>query len=241
MFNHDIEVNFNLNRMGVAWFQQHSPQTISHRSQNNEINNLSGVEKSSANGLGLNYHPMITHMPANPPKTPYMHNVREHIAQFSNSMIDGEIQKTPLKICQSKRLRDIPGSLHKSRVEEPLELVDVIDLEDEDNSISAFFVGMNNIGIPSQSKPNSSQQKGENKISNNLHITSNSLHKPFLFLPRTKYSVPSDSSKTQQHNELPGRTFSNNSVNSYQGTTSIIKAVTTVNISNKEEQQHLVP
>ena len=30
MFNHDIEVNFNLNRMGVAWFQQHSPKAVAH-------------------------------------------------------------------------------------------------------------------------------------------------------------------------------------------------------------------
>ena len=42
MFNHDIEVNFNLNRMGVAWFQQHSPKSTSQKSQKSTIKHRVG-------------------------------------------------------------------------------------------------------------------------------------------------------------------------------------------------------
>ena len=143
MFNHDIEVNFNLNRMGVAWFQQHnSPNTPSHRiSQQRNANN-----PSPKNHSARHRHPLSSE-PVNESVGNHGINSRRQANKNHGLSFGHDILKTPTKIHQSKRFCQMPKPSSRKGREEPLELVDVIDIEDEDHSASAFFIGINNNGL----------------------------------------------------------------------------------------------
>ena len=236
MFNHDIEVNFNLNRMGVAWFQQHSPKTIAHRAQKNSNNSLPGLDAScSSSGGGIGYQ---CHTPTKQSTTSYENNVRRDTTnQYPN-----DARKTPIKLHESKRFRQMHGSWNKSRDEEPLELVDLIDIEDEDHSFSAFFVGMNNNGLPSSSQSTNSQHRNKNNNSNN-HIINTIVQQPIQYSPSNKSSCNLGNSNTlQRHAVLQGATSLSYpiSTNSTPTTATIINAVNTINISNNQVKRNLV-
>ena len=103
MFHHDIEVNFNLNRMGVAWFQQHSPKTSSQTSriptghQNRNLNNSSPKERNLRQRHPFSSEP-VNESVSNARSTPRRQANKNHGLSFGN-----DILKTPTKVHQSKR------------------------------------------------------------------------------------------------------------------------------------------
>ena len=239
MFNHDIEVNFNLNRMGVAWFQQHSPKSTSQKGQKSTINHPVGANTTFSGSSNNSYHYQLPRRPINQ-STCCRNNSQTHRNQHPNSSLGYDIQKTPIKIHQSKRLCQMPRSSHKNGDEETLELVDVIDIEDEDHSISAFFVGMNDNERSLFPKSNPNQQKRKVDFPNDHQISHNLIEHPPVFIPQNKSSFTLDTSKAIRRAMITGSTTLDNSNESSLTTATIINAVNTINISNTEGTPNLV-
>ena len=235
MFNHDIEVNFNLNRMGVAWFQQHnSPKSSTQSSrvptshQNRNLNHTSPKERSLRH---RNPFPSeALNEPVCNPVNPRRQTNKNHGFSLGN-----DILKTPTKVNQSKRFCQRPKSSNRKVREEPLELVDVIDIEDEDNSTSAFFVGINNNGLLSRPKSNHIQT-GKMENHNESFLFDNIGSSNRLFQPTSNRS--SFNSKTILNNTMLGKNELNGSTTNRNATpANIINAVNTISISNGERLQ----
>ena len=152
MFNHDIELNYNLNRMGVAWFQQHSPKSVPH-------NNI----KKTGSYYSNPYHSPATGDSMKNPNSEEGRGVRNN--RSSKSKVWNEVTKPPKKFCQTKKFRKRPASCKKSREVESLELVDIIDIEDEDDSAPAFFIGMTKPDVTSSTIYGAERQKIGNIVS----------------------------------------------------------------------------
>ena len=239
MFNHDIEVNFNLNRMGVAWFQQHSPKSTSQKGQKSTINNPVGANTTCLGSSNNSYHYRLPRRPINQ-STCCRNNSQTQRNQLPNPSLGYDIPKTPIKIHQSERLCQMPGSSHKDGDEETVELVDIIDIEDEDHSISAFFVGMNDNERSLFPKTNPNQQKRKVELSNDRQISHNIIQHPPVFIPQNKSSFILDKSNAIRRAMITGSTTLDNSNESSLTTATIINAVNTINISNTEGTQNLV-
>ena len=165
MFNHDIELNYNLNRMGVAWFQQHNPKSVPPNS----------IKKTGCY-YSKPYHTPATgdsttkHASSHPSRITTGNEFSEEGMEVRNnrnskSNVWNEITKPPKKFCQSKKLRKRPASCKKSKEVESLELVDIIDIEDEDDSVPAFFIGMTNPDVTTSAIYRTEQQQIGNIIS----------------------------------------------------------------------------
>ena len=165
MFNHDIELNYNLNRMGVAWFQQHSPKSVPSNTVKKTGSYYSKLYHSPATGDSITNHDS-----SHPSRTTLIHESSEGSMgvrnnRSSKSKVWNEITKPPKTFCQSKKLRKRPASCKKSREVEALELVDIIDIEDEDDSVPAFFIGMTKPDVPSSTIYRTEQEPIGNIIS----------------------------------------------------------------------------
>ena len=165
MFNHDIELNYNLNRMGVAWFQQHSPKSVPPTSIKKSGSYYSKPYHSPATGDS-----MINHDSSHPTRTTSVNESSEESMgvrnnRSSKAKVWNEMSKPPKKFCQSKKFRKRPASCKKSREVESLELVDIIDIEDEDDSVPAFFVGMTKPDVTSSTIYRAERQQIGNIIS----------------------------------------------------------------------------
>ena len=142
MFNHDIELNYNLNRMGVSWFQQHSPKSVPPNNIKKTGDYYSKPYHSPATGDSMT-NPNSSH----PSRTTTVNESSEKSMGVKNnrslkSKEWNEMAKPLKKFCQSKQFRKRPASCKKSKEVEALELVDIIDIEDEDESAPAFFIGI---------------------------------------------------------------------------------------------------
>ena len=165
MFNHDIELNYNLNRMGVAWFQQHSPKSVPPNSIKKTGSYYSTPYHSPATG-----DCMTNHDSSHPTRTTSVNESSEESTgvrnnRSSKAKVWNEMSKPPKKFCQSKKFRKRPASCKKSREVETLELVDIIDIEDEDDSAPAFFIGMTKLDVPSSTIYRAEGQKIGNIVS----------------------------------------------------------------------------
>ena len=240
MFHHDIEVNFNLNRMGVAWFQQHSPKTSSQASriptghQNRNLNNSSPKERNLRQRHPFSSEP-VNESVSNARSTPRRQANKNHGLSFGN-----DILKTPTKVHQSKRFCQMPKPSKRKGREEPLELVDVIDIEDEDHSASAFFVGINNNNNGLLSRPKTNHiQTGKIKSSNEPFLFDNMASSNGLFQPTSNKS--SFNLKPNFNNAIVGNDeFNGTSSNRNATSANIINAVNTITISNGERLQSSV-
>ena len=194
MFNHDIELSYNLNRMGVAWFQQHSPKSVPP----NNIKKTGSYYSKPYNSPG-NVDSTTKHGSSHPSRITTGNESSEEGMEVRNnrnskSKVWNQISKPPKKFCQSKKFRKRPASCKKSREVESLELVDIIDIEDEDDSVPAFFVGMTKPDVTSSTIYRAERQQIGNIISkHNDQSASQSHTKPITMVaacqPSPKLSV----------------------------------------------------
>ena len=183
--------------------------------------------------------------PPTPTSTGYINNYRTQSSTFSNQSVSQDARRTPIRRHQSKRLRHMQGAWNKSKEEEPLELVDVIDIEDEDHSFSAFFVGMNNNALPSASQASSHHnQRVRNNNSNNHQANYQPAAQPPMHYPSSnKLSYNLNTTNAPPRHNTPGGTTSlpnQISTNPTPTTATIINAVNTINISNSQYKRSLV-
>ena len=239
MFNHDIEVNFNLNRMGVAWFQQHSPKSTSQKGQKNTITHTVGANTTCSGSRNNSYNYQLPRRRIKQ-STCCRNNSQTQRNQQPNSSVGYNIPKTPINIHQSTRLCQMPRSSHKDGDEETLELVDVIDIEDEDHSISAFFVGMNDNERSSFTKTNCNTQNIKVDFPSDHQISHTLIQDPAVFIPQNNSSFTLDTSKAIRRAMITKSTTLDNSNESCLTTATIINAVNTINISNTEGTPNLV-
>ena len=236
MFNHDIEVNFNLNRMGVAWFQQHTgPKTPSHG--NPPTHQQRNLDKSSPKNRSARQRHPLSSEPVNEFVGNHGITQRRQTNKNNGLSFGHDILKTPTKIHQSKRFCQMPKPSSRKGREEPLELVDVIDIEDEDHSASAFFVGINNNRILSRPKTNHIQTE-KVKNTNDPFTFANMGPTKTSFLPPNKSSF---NSKNVLGDVIHGSNeFDTSTTNCNATPANIINAVNTITISNGERLQSSV-
>ena len=242
MFNHDIEVNINLNRMGVAWFQQHSPKVTTPHTQKTTINNIAEVDRYSSSNGGICYRCQPHHISMNPCTASYGSNARKQRNEHYTPTISHDARKTPITLRQSKRIRHINTS---SKGEDPLELVDLIDIEDEEHCSSAFFVGMNNngLGLLNSSQPTNNAKRCPIDISNNHHNVNNISQIPIEYSSTNKSSCNVNYSSTTQRRAVESEATPvicpvSSNINKVNST--ITNAVNTISISNNQIKRNLV-
>ena len=105
MFNHDIELNYNLNRMGVAWFQQHSPKSVPPKSIRKTGSYYSKLYHSPATGDSITNHDSSHLTKTGPVNQSSDESMGVRNNRSSKSKVWNEITKPPKKFCQTEKFR----------------------------------------------------------------------------------------------------------------------------------------
>ena len=117
MFNRDIEVNFNLNGMGVAWFQQHSPKAIAHQKTSSHNPPEVVAANSSTDVGGVECKLPIPGSLSDPSIGDSVNRIHRppHATIYSEYVTNNAGNQSNLNFPQSQDVRRTPSRRHQPR------------------------------------------------------------------------------------------------------------------------------